>query len=436
MKHRRERNGLDSWTAIKSLAVATAMAVLMGLSAESEAQLACESGWCTNSDSDTWPDVWDNCQFVTNEDQRDTNNDGVGNVCDPDLDDSGLVTIRDYNVMRMLLNRPDANADLDGNGLVTAADMVILRAYLNLPSGPAAARNMLGGLSLTVNGQTYTCKPGDVLDHINIAANDVTVTDCRIRGGAVPNVNGVTVRAGARNVTLRRLLVERSTATGVYFSGTGTLEDSVVRDPIRRQGIDSWGIYSGAPGLVTVRRTTVYGSGFSIFAEGSVVLEDNRFIVPAEYRTDCNGNIRKDGPCQCAEFGVALKRSTGAAISRNVIEGYRKADPVCGGTGTPGAAISLDGCGGGALRAGCDVKSPVVAGNMISNSHYGVYIGPADTNPRVESNRICSSDIAISDGFGNPSTILDNTFYGNVVNLELYGSRRGPVTGNHLVAGC
>ena len=42
-------------------------------------------------DLDDVPDAKDNCPHDPNPDQRDTNGDGLGNLCDPDFDDDGLV---------------------------------------------------------------------------------------------------------------------------------------------------------------------------------------------------------------------------------------------------------------------------------------------------------------------------------------------------------
>ena len=232
--------------------------------------------------------------------------------------------------------------------------------------------NFLAGLILAVNGQTYNCG-GQTLDYINITGSDITVTDCRVRESGT-GTNAVSVY-GNRN-TLRRLTIERSGAAGVYFfSGTGhVLEDSTIRDPVRRQGWDSWAIGSTANGAVTVRRNTVYGSGFTNFARGgSALIEDNRFVVPEDYRTDCKGTIQRDGPCQCAEFGVALK-SGNVVIRRNFISGYRQSDPVCGGSGSPGAGVSVDACG--PAERPCPTPNVVIEGNTIISVHDGIYAGP------------------------------------------------------------
>lgn len=279
--------------------------------------------------------------------------------------------------------------------------------------------NLLAGLILATNGQTYSGH-GETVDYLVVKGSNVTVTDLRVRESG-PGTNAVTVYGN--NVVLRRLLVEQAGAAGVYFAaGTnGVLEDSMIRDPARRRGRDSWAIYSATPGSVTIRRNVVYGSGFSMYAPGGTsVIEDNKFLVPSDYRTDCSGRIQRDGPCQCAEFGVALK-SGNSVIRNNVIAGYRQADPVCGGSGTPGSGISIAACG---PDQHCPTNNVVVKDNLISDSHSGIYVSPRSTDIRVEGNRICRTDVAISDGF-NDSRIVGNQFVGNGVDLNLYGTYHG-----------
>ncbi|MEO0424140.1 MAG: integrin alpha [Pseudomonadota bacterium] len=73
-------------------------------------------------DGDDVPDSEDNCVEDFNQDQRDTNKDGFGNVCDADLDNNCVVDLRDWVVMRSVFGSNDADADLDGNGTVDIAD--------------------------------------------------------------------------------------------------------------------------------------------------------------------------------------------------------------------------------------------------------------------------------------------------------------------------
>jgi hypothetical protein len=90
-----------------------------------------------DSDGDARADVHDNCTLVANQDQYDANQDGYGNICDADLNDTNLVTAGDYVILRNALNTNNAVADLNHSGLVTAQDYIILRNRLNTAPGPS-----------------------------------------------------------------------------------------------------------------------------------------------------------------------------------------------------------------------------------------------------------------------------------------------------------
>ena len=101
-------------------------------------------GPTVDGDADTIPDVFDNCLGLANPTQLDADGDGFGNICDADLNNSGIVTTADFGILRAVLNQPAsasptaAAADLNGSGTVTTADFAILRARLNAPPGPSA----------------------------------------------------------------------------------------------------------------------------------------------------------------------------------------------------------------------------------------------------------------------------------------------------------
>ena len=96
-----------------------------------------------DADGDGIANSADNCTLVGNPSQLDADGDGYGNLCDADLNNSGLVTTADFAILRSVLNQPAtssptaAAADLNGSGTVTTADFAILRAALNLPPGPS-----------------------------------------------------------------------------------------------------------------------------------------------------------------------------------------------------------------------------------------------------------------------------------------------------------
>ena len=90
-----------------------------------------------DEDGDGVPNAGDNCSLVANADQRDTNADGYGNLCDADLNNDGFVSVTDFLVLRGVLNTADPDADLNGDGIVTVTDFLILRGDLNQPPGPS-----------------------------------------------------------------------------------------------------------------------------------------------------------------------------------------------------------------------------------------------------------------------------------------------------------
>jgi len=102
----------------------------------------------TDGDNDGIPDASDNCRFVFNPDQADSNSDGVGDACDGicdcpyqcDFDEDGFGTALDLgNLIDVLfagredtqdVTCPTVRADADCDGFSTALDLGILIDYL------------------------------------------------------------------------------------------------------------------------------------------------------------------------------------------------------------------------------------------------------------------------------------------------------------------
>ena len=81
----------------------------------------------------------DNCTFVANADQRDTDGDGYGNACDADLDNNGVVNTSDLLRFKQDFGRIGSNlhADFDGNGAVSNTDLLIFKSLFGKPPGPS-----------------------------------------------------------------------------------------------------------------------------------------------------------------------------------------------------------------------------------------------------------------------------------------------------------
>ena len=73
-------------------------------------------------DGDGVPDTFDNCRYIPNPNQRDTNNDGLGNICDPDLDNDGDFDNNDLNLIIAADGTSGPDEDLNDDGTVNFDD--------------------------------------------------------------------------------------------------------------------------------------------------------------------------------------------------------------------------------------------------------------------------------------------------------------------------
>ncbi|NNF66289.1 MAG: hypothetical protein HKM98_02155, partial [Gammaproteobacteria bacterium] len=98
---------------------------------------------CLSADADVdgIDDLADNCTEIANPDQRDTDGDGFGNICDPDLDGSGLVNFADLNILSdNFFQSGDLDSDFDGDGQTNFVDLSILADFFFQAPGPAAGQ--------------------------------------------------------------------------------------------------------------------------------------------------------------------------------------------------------------------------------------------------------------------------------------------------------
>jgi hypothetical protein len=91
-----------------------------------------------DADGDGVLDNADNCTLVPNTDQRDTDADGYGNICDADLDNSGRVNATDLAIFKTRFRTSDPDADFNGDSRVNATDLAILKTLFARPPGPSA----------------------------------------------------------------------------------------------------------------------------------------------------------------------------------------------------------------------------------------------------------------------------------------------------------
>jgi cysteine-rich repeat protein len=91
-----------------------------------------------DSDNDGVNDDADNCTLHFNPAQEDTNGDGFGNRCDPDLDNNGVVNFVDFGQLRAVFLTTDPDADFNSDGTVNFIDVAIFRDFFLTPPGPSA----------------------------------------------------------------------------------------------------------------------------------------------------------------------------------------------------------------------------------------------------------------------------------------------------------
>jgi hypothetical protein len=94
-----------------------------------------------DADADGVVDSADNCTLVSNADQRDTDGDGFGNICDADLNNNCVVNSVDLGMMKSVFFTNDADADLNGDGAVNFGDLALLKTAFFLPPGPSGVPN-------------------------------------------------------------------------------------------------------------------------------------------------------------------------------------------------------------------------------------------------------------------------------------------------------
>ncbi len=96
-----------------------------------------------DSDGDGIADRHDNCILRANADQRDTDSDGHGNVCDMDYDNDGMTGAFDALLLIACFGLVDGDrgfdpdVDHDGDGIIGGPDFVALSVAFGSPPGPS-----------------------------------------------------------------------------------------------------------------------------------------------------------------------------------------------------------------------------------------------------------------------------------------------------------
>ncbi len=93
----------------------------------------------TDTDGDGVDDLVDSCTLIANPGQVDTNGDGYGNACDPDLDGNGIVNAVDLGLFKAAFFAPGVtDSDFNADGITNVLDLGILKAFFFAAPGPSA----------------------------------------------------------------------------------------------------------------------------------------------------------------------------------------------------------------------------------------------------------------------------------------------------------
>ena len=109
--------------------------------------LSLSSVGAEDTDGDSIEDAVDICIMKSNVAQADADEDGYGNICDPDFNNNGIVDSSDAAIIFAAFGKlagvdPDFDpvTDLNSNGVIDSNDVSILFATFGQPPGPSGIR--------------------------------------------------------------------------------------------------------------------------------------------------------------------------------------------------------------------------------------------------------------------------------------------------------
>ena len=250
----------------------------------------------SDRDLDTVADANDNCPNVPNLDQSDSDNNGVGNACEPlaDSDNDGYpfsLDDDDGNAKRILASSPVTNTS-------------VFSSENDLSLGPVASafaqQLNYSSAAVVISENDFVLTANDVFDGVRVTKDESTsslmgIADLSVQTSSGGRVDVIVQLGGSlpSNPVLR--LYNPSQSDWLNFDSSGT--DSVSSSPVGTSGCPLAGSSNYQPGLTTgnqcVKVTATDGANndWDAQANGIVPLMMNlgRAIDPSE--DDGEGNI-------------------------------------------------------------------------------------------------------------------------------------------------
>lgn len=110
--------------------------------------------YSTDADGDDIENVDDLCLGLVDAVQVDSDADGFGNLCDPDLNNDGVINAIDLGILRLRFFSADPDADFNSDGSVNALDLGVLKTFFFLepgPSGRTPGKPQIAGTPVATN---------------------------------------------------------------------------------------------------------------------------------------------------------------------------------------------------------------------------------------------------------------------------------------------
>lgn len=182
-----------------------------------------------DSDADTVGDVVDNCTLVVNPDQRDSNGEGFGNLCDADFDNNGVVNFLDLGHMKsVFFSDTDEDVDMNGDGTVNFFDLGLLKGQFFKAPGPGSG----GLITFPVDSQPFSGTGYRVL-----AANDLGMhcadLDYQVMSILPPYnvVHAQVVRRGTATTLPQLVLPDAGNQPELVYSAASSTQDPALASP-------------------------------------------------------------------------------------------------------------------------------------------------------------------------------------------------------------